>query len=64
MSGKRTSHDHIVQVVTLHKAGLKNREIANQTKVNEKTVSRLLKKWRDEGGSDNVPDHKKACGPK
>ncbi|XP_064107946.1 uncharacterized protein LOC135216504 [Macrobrachium nipponense] len=62
MSGKNTSHDNIVRVVKLHKVGNRNREIVKITAVNEKTVSRLLQKWRRAGSGDNVPEHKHGRG--
>ncbi|XP_068226262.1 uncharacterized protein [Palaemon carinicauda] len=62
MPGNRTGRDNIVKLIELHKVGKNNREIANQTGVTESTVSRLLKKWRAEGGGDKVPVHKHAGG--
>lgn len=62
MSGKNTSRDNIVRVVELHTVGKRNREIAEITGVNEKTVSRLLQKWRQAGSGDNVPEHKHGGG--
>lgn len=62
MPGNRTGRDNIVRVIELHKVGKNNREITNQTGVTESTVSRLLKKWRAEGGGDKVPVHKHAGG--
>ena len=55
IGGKHTNRDNVVRVIALHRAGKKNREIARITGVNEKTVSDLLRKWRQGGGGDTVP---------
>ena len=62
MPRKQTSHDDLVRVVQLHKIGKKNREISKVTGVNEKTVSRLIQKWKREGGGDNLPEHSRRSG--
>ncbi|XP_064082565.1 uncharacterized protein LOC135198676 isoform X8 [Macrobrachium nipponense] len=62
MPGKFTKRDKIVRVVELHKAGKKNREIAEITGVHSKTVSRLLQRWRQAGAGDMVPEHKHGGG--
>lgn len=62
MPGKYTNHDDIVRVIELHKSGKTNREIGRITNVNEKTVSVLVRKWREEG-CEAVPYHKHGGGP-
>ena len=61
MGFKRTSHDKIVSVVELHKAGKTNRGISVQTGVNEKTVSRVVAKFHA-GGGNAYPVHKQGGG--
>lgn len=46
MSRKDTNHNDTVRVVICYKAGMNNREISKQIQVNEKTVSRLIAKFK------------------
>ena len=61
MPGHPTPHDDIVRVIECFKAGLKTREIVEQTGVKIRTVQLLIKKYKD-GGCTELPTHKPLPG--
>ena len=51
MKYKTLTPGEVEQVIALHKAGIVVKDIARQTRVKVRTVQRLIKRFKDEGGS-------------
>ncbi|KAK3890836.1 hypothetical protein Pcinc_005241 [Petrolisthes cinctipes] len=61
MSKPYTNHDNIVRVIECHKIGLNSRQISEQTGVKERSVRRLMNKFKASGESQ-LPFHKHGGG--
>ncbi|KAG7177742.1 putative Transposable element Tcb1 transposase-like 9, partial [Homarus americanus] len=57
----KVTHDQIVAITALHKAGKSNADIAEETYVSLRQVQRWVKRYRENGGA-LVPTKKKSTG--